>query len=125
LDAACVIGDRPEERVREQRLVVDASLALDDLWLRDGAVVRWAHAGASGQTLVVDTLRTAGAATLRVEGSGALPVRVPVVSYASGEGLGGTVWTVVGGKANSRVEVNAARQTLDLVTPKGSLVCVR
>jgi dihydroneopterin aldolase len=29
LEVACVIGDRPEERGREQRLVVDASLALD------------------------------------------------------------------------------------------------
>lgn len=29
LEVACVIGDRPEERGVEQRLVVDASLALD------------------------------------------------------------------------------------------------
>jgi dihydroneopterin aldolase len=29
LEVACVIGDRPEERRREQRLVVDASLTLD------------------------------------------------------------------------------------------------
>lgn len=29
LEVACVIGDRPEERGREQRLIVDASLALD------------------------------------------------------------------------------------------------
>jgi dihydroneopterin aldolase len=29
LEVACVIGDRPEERAREQRLVVDASLELD------------------------------------------------------------------------------------------------
>ena len=29
LEVACVIGDRPEERLREQRLTVDVSLALD------------------------------------------------------------------------------------------------
>ncbi len=29
LEVACVIGDRPEERGREQRLVVDVSLACD------------------------------------------------------------------------------------------------
>jgi dihydroneopterin aldolase len=29
LEVACVIGDRPEERGREQRLIVDVSLALD------------------------------------------------------------------------------------------------
>jgi len=29
LEVACVIGDRPEERLREQRLTVDVSLACD------------------------------------------------------------------------------------------------
>ena len=29
LEVACVIGDRPEERLREQRLMVDVSLSLD------------------------------------------------------------------------------------------------
>ena len=29
LEVACVIGERPEERVREQRLEVDVSLSLD------------------------------------------------------------------------------------------------
>ena len=29
LEVACVIGDRPEERLREQRLMIDVSLSLD------------------------------------------------------------------------------------------------
>jgi dihydroneopterin aldolase len=29
LDVACIIGDRPEERLREQRLTVDVALTLD------------------------------------------------------------------------------------------------
>ena len=101
------------------------ALTLDDLWLGDDAVIRWTHSGGVGNVLVVNTLKTAAGATLNVVGGTVLPVRVPFISYAAGEGLDSTVWTVVGGKMNSRVEINSAKHTVDLVTPMGTLLRVR
>jgi hypothetical protein len=103
----------------------NGALTLDDLWLAAGAVVRWHHAGAAADTLKVDTLKTAATAVLEVAGGDDLPVRAHVIAYSSGEGLAGTVWTVRGGKANSRVEVNSALRTIDLVTPRGTAILVR
>jgi len=101
------------------------TLRMGDLWLRDGATLRWNHSGGVGGALTVASLKTAGSATLEVVGGADLPVRVPVVRYQSGEGLEGTVWTVTGGAHNSRVEINAAAKTLDLVTAKGTAIFVR
>ncbi|MFA7052129.1 MAG: LamG-like jellyroll fold domain-containing protein [Kiritimatiellia bacterium] len=101
------------------------ALTLDDLWLQNGAVVRWAHAGGAGSVLAVGTLKTSAAATLEVVGGDTLPVRVPVISYSSCEGLEGTAWTVVGCKPNTRVEINSSDRTVDLVTPQGTLISVK
>lgn len=102
-----------------------AALTLGDLWLQNGAVVRWAHADGTGSVLAVGALKTSATATLEVVGGDTLPVRVPVISYLSGEGLDGTAWTVIGGKLNTRVEINRSDRTVDLVTPRGTLISVK
>ena len=102
-----------------------SALTLEDLWLRDGAVVRWTHADGVGSIACVDTLKTAGTATLDVVGGTPLPARAQIVSYQVGQGLSGTVWTVIGAERGSRVEINAATKTIDLVTPKGLMIQVR
>jgi len=101
------------------------ALALDTLWLDDGAVVRWHHSGGAGSQLSVTSLKTSGTAIMEVEGGCELPARVSVISYSSGDNLGHTVWTVSGGKTHTRVEVNVAAQTIDLVTPKGTMLSLR
>ena len=101
------------------------TLTMDDLWLRDGAAVRWTHSGGVGNRLVVGTLKTAASATLNVIGGSGLPARVAVISYEAGDGLGATIWTVIGGKSNTRVEINSTKHTVDLVTPRGTLISVR
>ncbi len=101
------------------------TLVLDDLWLRDGAIIQWNHSGGVGGMLSVGTLKTDGTATLQVKGVGNLPVRVQVIGYQFGEGLSVTAWTVSGGEKHSRVEINAVTQTVDLVTPKGTAIFVR
>ena len=101
------------------------ALKLDALWLGDGAAVRWIHSGGAGSTLSVGTLRAGAAARFEVSGGSDLPARVHVISFSAGEGLDSTAWTVAGGKWNTRVEVDSAGGTLDLVTPRGSLITVR
>jgi hypothetical protein len=101
------------------------TLAVDALALRDGAVVRWHHSGNNGNTLSVESLKTAGTATLEIVGGNDLPERISFLAYTVGGGLDATVWTVVGGKANSTVEVNAVAHTLDLVTRKGTLILLK
>jgi len=100
------------------------TLTMDALWLRDGSAVCWHHAGNTGNLLSVATLKTAGFATLRIAGGDDLPVRASVIAYTSGTGLDATVWTVTGGKRNTRVEINATAKTIDVVTPKGTLVLI-
>ena len=103
---------------------LSSALTLDTLSLRDGAVVKWTHSGGEGHLLSVGTLKTAGTATLHVEGGDALPVRVSVIAFTEGEGLEATVWTVTGGKTNTRVEVNETKKTLDLVSSRGTLISI-
>ena len=101
------------------------ALTFDELWLRDGAVVRWHYTGGVGDMLAVGTLKTANAATLEVGGGAELPVRVHLVSYQDGENLANTVWTVRGASSHVRVVVNAATKTLDLVTHRGTVILIQ
>ncbi|MDD4103253.1 MAG: hypothetical protein PHU80_11575, partial [Kiritimatiellae bacterium] len=102
-----------------------SALALDDLRLIDGAVVCWNHTGGAGETLAVNTLSAAGSITIQIVGGSDLPPRVPVISYENGTALETATWQVLGGKWNTRAEVNTANQTIDLVTPAGILIRVR
>ena len=101
------------------------ALTMDTLWLRTGSVVRWHHAGSAGNMLSIESLKTSGTVLIQVVGGNDLPVRASVLAYTSGDNLGTTVWTVSGGRNNTHVEVNAATRTIDLVTPKGTMVFVR
>lgn len=101
------------------------TLTMEDLWLQDGARVCWNHSEGVGNVLTVASLKTGAAATLVISGGNDLPARVSFLGYTSGTNLSATDWTVVGGKTNTRVEANAATQTLDLVTPRGTMVLVR
>ena len=101
------------------------ALTMDALWLNAGATVRWHHSGSAGNTMSVESLKTSGTVAVRVEGGTDLPVRVSLIAYTAGNNLSSATWTVSGGKNNTRIEVNAAARTIDLVTPKGTMVVVR
>jgi len=100
-------------------------LTLDALWLEDGSKLVWRHSGDTGNTLSVESLKGSGNVSVRIEGGDNLPVRVPIIAYTSGEDLASITWAVSGGKNNTRVEVNSETGTIDLVTPKGTMVFVR
>jgi len=99
-----------------------AALSLDDLRLQEGARVVWHHTGGAGQVLNVNTLAATGTLTLEIAGGQELSARVPVLSYQSATGLENVTWQVLGGKSNSQVMVNPATQTLDVVSPSGTLL---
>jgi hypothetical protein len=73
----------------------------------------------------VESLKASGTVAVQVEGGTDLPVRVALIAYTAGANLSSATWTVSGGKSNTRVEVNAAAKTIDLVTPKGTMMVVR
>jgi autotransporter-associated beta strand protein len=101
------------------------ALTMDALWLNTGATVRWRHLGSAGITMSVESLKASGTVAVQVEGGTDLPVRVALIAYTAGANLSSATWTVSGGKSNTRVEVNAAAKTIDLVTPKGTMMVVR
>lgn len=100
-------------------------LTMDVLWLNAGAILRWNHANGVGATLPVSALKTTATATLQVVGGSALPERVAVLSYTSVTQAAATVWTVLGAKPNSHVVINTAAKTIDIVTPRGTMLLIR
>lgn len=102
-----------------------SALSLDDLRLLDGSSVYWNHENGIGRMLTVNTLTASGTVAIQVSGGQNLLARAPVIVYSEGNGLETTTWLVVGGKANSKVEINTTSMTVDLVTPMGTRIIIR
>lgn len=109
------------------RISIDAptALAVETLWLNDGAHVDWSHIDGIGGLLEVGSLSGGGTVTLHVTGEGNLPVRVPVIHYQQVEPLDTVTWNVSGGNSHTRVVLNPTTQTLDLFTARGTTVLIR
>lgn len=101
------------------------TLSVETLWLNAGAILQWNHTNGVGATLPVSALKTAATATLQVAGGTTLPERVALLSYTSVTQTATTVWTVLGAKPNSHVVINTTAKTIDLITPRGTMLLVR